>query len=229
MDWKDEVTQIINEILPENSQILLLSLTGSRAFGWAGDNMDYDVHGIFLCPNYWDWVHLGKKAYDINLYEFTHILSDMQYQHFTTFMNLSNPFHIHPKFDFDKLLSFCTPLAAKYKGEDIKSQINRFDNDNSPRTALHAYRIMMVPLHFLESRKFELNIFKLNESYGFKELDSLKAVYSTCRGAFSKEQVKQDLDYLYGLYISEIEKCETSKVDMQQANEWFNTTKEGLK
>ena len=51
---------LIKERLPAKAKILILSLTGSRAFGWAADNLDYDIHGIFVCNHvYWDWVYMG--------------------------------------------------------------------------------------------------------------------------------------------------------------------------
>jgi hypothetical protein len=219
-----EIIGIINGCLPKNAKLLFLSLTGSRAFGWASDNQDYDVHGVFLCDNYWDWVHVGRTKYDINLYEFNHLASDIQIQHFEQFMNWSNPFYVDSKFDLNGLMSFCTLDAVKQKQGDIEAQINRFKFDKAPRTALHAYRILMVPLYFIENRKFELNIFKINEKFNFQQLGKLKDAYNSSSRAFDITKVNADLDYLVNLYKQKLPSC-TDKPDMPRAIQWMNNVK----
>ncbi len=191
---------------------------------YVAENQDYDVHGIFSCEGYWDWVHLGKNGYDINLYELTHTLFDIKYQHFTIFMNFSNPFFLHPKFDYKGFMSFCGLLAVKRKVGDMTNQIKRFHYDKSPRTALHAYRIPMVCLHHAETGNMERNIFKLNEKYGFTQLTKLKQVYNRKGGSFDVEQVNKDLAYLQNLFNEKIAsfKEEEVKVNMEKAHEWFN-------
>ncbi|MHC1624228.1 MAG: hypothetical protein ACXQTR_06550 [Candidatus Methanospirareceae archaeon] len=228
-DKKKEVIGLIRERLPERAEILLLSLTGSRAFGWADERYDYDIHGLFACDKYWDWVHLGKHAYDINLYELSHALFDIKYQHFVIFMNFSNPFHLHPDFDYEGLMSFCTLRAVKQMEGNLRTQIQRFHFDKSPRTALHAYRIAMVALHYVETREFELNIYRLNEKdgYGFTMLEKLKECYLKGRYRdFDIKQVKKDLKFLYRTFKKRIAKIEDEEVDMDKAEEWFNRMKE---
>jgi hypothetical protein len=219
-----EIISIINGCLPNNAKLLFLSLTGSRVFGWASDNQDYDAHGVFLCDNYWDWVHAGRVRYDINLYEFSHLESDIQIQHFEQFMNWSNPFYIDSKFDFNGLISFCTLDAVKQKHGDIEAQINRFKFDKSARTALHAYRILMVPLYFIENRKFELDIFKINEQYNFQQLGKLKDAYNSSSRTFDITKVNADLDYLVNLYKQKLPSC-TDKPDMTKAIQWMNNVR----
>jgi predicted nucleotidyltransferase len=174
---KKRVIKLIKERLPKNGRILVLSLSGSRAFGWADERYDYDIYGIFAAKNYWDYVHSGKEEFDINLYELDHVLSEIQYQHFEFFMNISNPFYIHPGFDFRGLMSFCTIEAVRQKRGDILRQIKEFEITKNPRAALHAYRILMVPIYFLKRKKFELNVYKINRIYKFKQLEKLKIAY----------------------------------------------------
>jgi hypothetical protein len=226
MDEKisQEIQSIITQCLPSNAKILFLSLTGSRAFGWASDTQDYDVHGVFFSDGYWDWVHNGKQGYDINLYEFSHIASDIRNQHFEQFMNWSNPFYIDPKFDHSRLMQFCTTDAVKQKQADIDAQINRLKFDKSPRTALHTYRILMVPLSFLENQKFQLDLFKINEKYGFQQLSKLKDAYNGRNYTFDIAQVTQDIDYLLNEFKQKLPIC-TDKPNMTQANQWLNEVK----
>lgn len=218
------VIDMIKERLPNNAKTLILSLTGSRAFGWSDGTQDYDIHGIFICDNYWDWVHDGSNMYDINLYELNHVYSDILYQHFEEFMNFSNPFYVDDKFDFNGLMSFCTLEGVKQKHLDIQIQINRFKFDKAPRTALHAYRILMVPLYFIENRKFQLDIFKINEQYGFTELGNLKEAFHG-HSMFDVNKVLSDLEYLQNLYKEKTALC-TDKPDMDKAKEWLKSVKE---
>jgi hypothetical protein len=219
-----EIMNIINGCLPNHAKLLFLSLTGSRAFDWASDAQDYDIHGVFLCDNYWDWVHIGKGKCDINLYEFSHLLSDIQNQHFEQFMNWSNPFYIDRKFNINEFLSFCTLDAVKQKQADIDTQIRRFNFDKAARTALHAYRILMIPLYFLENRKFELDIFKINKEYNFEQLGKLKDAYNSSSSTFDATKVNADLDYLFNLYKEKVSSC-TEKPDMTKANQWMNNVR----
>ncbi len=219
-----EIQTSISQCLPKNANVLFLSLTGSRAFGWAADSQDYDVHGVFLCNNYWDWVHSGKQSFDINLYEFTHVASDIHNQHFEQFMNWSNPFYVDSKFDLDGLLQFCTPEAVKQKQGDIQAQINRFKFDQSPRTALHAYRILMIPIYFLENSKFELNVFKINEKYSFEQLSKLKDAYNIPGKPFDITKVNDDLDYLLKLY-NQMLTVKTIGPDPSTASEWMKNVR----
>jgi Predicted nucleotidyltransferase len=219
------VIDAIKGKLPAKANILFLSLTGSRAFGWADSNQDYDIHGAFLCDNYWDWIHDGKNGFDINLYELNHIYGDIIYQHFEEFMNFSNPFLVNERFDYTGLMQFCTLYGVKQVQADIQAQINTFKYERTPRAALHAYRIAMVPLYFFEHRKFILNVFKLNEEYRFAQLDKLKEAHNKGHSQYDQNKVLSDLEYLQKLYSEKVATCE-EKVDTDKAAEWIKTVKE---
>jgi len=157
---KKEVIEIIKSLLPDNATIILLSHTGSRAFGWSWYNYDFDIHGIIKCTNYWDFMHLGKSAYDINIYELSHIVDiDIPYRHTETLMNMLNPFYLDDKFPFDDFVKVLTP--SFFTESMILQQIERFKFDRHPRSALHSYRIILVPLYLLLKGKPELNVFKI--------------------------------------------------------------------
>jgi predicted nucleotidyltransferase len=216
----ERAIELIKEKLPKNGKILVLSLTGSRAFGWADERYDYDIHGIFAAKNYWDYVHSGKEGFDINIWELDHVWSDIYYQHFEFFMNISNPFYIHPKFDFKGLMKFCTIEAVKQKRGDILRQIHDFEITKSPRAALHAYRILMVPIYFLKRRKFELNVFKINRAYKFKQLEKLKNAYTRGVEGWNEKEVKRDLDRLLKEYDGLCQRKE-EKLDMKKIEDWI--------
>jgi hypothetical protein len=121
-------------------------------------------------------------------------------------------------------MSFCTLDAVKRKQGEIDTQINKFKFDNCSRTALHAYRILMVPLYFIETGKFELNIFEINKIFNFSQLTNLKNDYNSLSDSFDTSQVGSDLDYLLQLYNQKLVLC-TDKPDMTRANQWINNVR----
>jgi len=214
------VIEIIKEKLPKDGKILVLSLTGSRAFGWANENYDYDIHGTFAAKNYWDYVHSGEEGSDINIWELSHIGEDIQHQSFEFLMNISNPFYINPKFDFKGLMKFCTIEAVRQKRGDILRQIQEFEIFKNPRAALHAYRILMVPIYFLKRKKFELNIYKINRAYKFKQLEKLKIAYTQREEGWSEKEVKRDLNRLLKEYDRLCQE-KGEKLDTKKAESWL--------
>jgi predicted nucleotidyltransferase len=215
------VIEKIKMKLPSEGRILVLSLTGSRAFGWGGEGYDYDVHGIFVAKNYWEYVHTGEEGFDINLWEFSQIWPLIEEQSFEAFMNFSNPFYIHPKFDYRGFMRLCTAEAVKRKRYDIEHQVREFEATKNPRAALHSYRILMVPIYFLKKKKFELNIFKINNKYyHFKEIEKLKAAYTRGEKGWNFKRVKKDLARLKKEYDRLCKKKE-EKLDLEKAQKWF--------
>jgi hypothetical protein len=211
------------ERLPPNAKILLLSLTGSRAFGWAAENFDYDVHGIYACRDYWDWVHLGKDGIDLNLYELEHIFWDVHYQHFEVFQNLSNPIYVHPGFDFAGLMDLCTPRACDEFS--IRSQYRWLELQPNPRTALHSYRIVMVQLYWLENRRFELDVFKLNDIYRCEMLPLCRDAYAYGKNVeIDYAKVKEELGRLLDEFRKAKAKCASEGLDEEKFSRW----KEGV-
>jgi len=155
----NKLFEIIAERLPYDARILLLSHTGSRAYGWSWYNFDYDIHGVFACKNWWDWVHLGVDMFDINLYELRHLTNmDLYYKHGEVIINLGNPVYLDPEFPWDDVLDLVTPDFFPDSGVDY--QLAQLRVHFSCRTALHAYRVMIVPMHFMRFGVFEHNIFR---------------------------------------------------------------------
>lgn len=218
---KEEVLKVVRDRIPERATILFLSLTGSRAFGWGSTNQDYDVHGVVACENYWDWMHIGISKFDTNIYELQHVMFDIDRQHFEIFQNFSNAFYKDDRFDYDGMLGFCTLTGIKYMDGDIQSQIHRWKYDRAARTALHSYRILMVPLNFIETRKFELDIFKLNEKYNLTQLENLREEYITHRVRSNIDKIQEELDGLHDMYKEKMSTVKIDTPDMVKATKWL--------
>jgi len=192
-ELKNIVLKQIRTVDP-SIRVLLLSLTGSRGFGWANDRYDYDVHGIFVKNNYWDWVHLGLQGIDLNIWSLDHIFMDIYYGHFEKFQDLSNPIYIDPDYNHSEMISLCTPkMCDEYS---ILSEYKRFKLHSNPRSALHCYRIVMVRTYFLQTGNIEMNIFKLKEKFKVRNLDMLKKSYTEKIGIENYEPIYNELDEL---------------------------------
>jgi len=155
----NRIYEIVAERLPYDARILLLSHTGSRAYGWSWYNFDYDIHGVFACKGWWDWVHIGVEGFDINMYELGHLIyMDLYYKHGDTIINMGNPIYLDPEFPYDEMLDLIS--TDFWHDSMVDYQIARLQTYFSARTALHTYRVMIVPMYFMRFGRFEHNIFR---------------------------------------------------------------------
>ncbi|RLA81266.1 MAG: hypothetical protein DRG33_00920 [Deltaproteobacteria bacterium] len=235
----EEEIEMIKETIQEklgDGIILLISLTGSRAFGWADDKYDYDLHGVFYKPNYWDWVHVGERklfnnkhyGLDINMYSLGHIAEmDLRYGHFEVMMNMSNPIYSHPLFKIEMLWNLFPKETIKYLEHDIISQMNRFKmNTSSPRTALHSYRIAMLPIYYLETGRIKLNVFELNKEFfnsKFTQLEALAQSYVEKQHLYNTDIVINELDELFTMWKTTVEKYKDLSTNRERINIWYAT------
>ena len=230
--YKDIHDSIDKALYGKNKgKILCLSFTGSRAFGWGGNITDYDIHGIFAKKDYWDWVHIGRKGLDINLYELDYLFGYFpKYLSFEFFQNtMGNPIYLDPQFDYKGLSSLCNASLCYPNTLEIKKLRLSFN----PRAALHCYRGLMVQIYFLKNRKFELNIFKINKQhYNFKMLPILRDKYLASvnnRGGILNEReqnvVIKDLGRLQKDFEELKEKFKNEKADMEKFEKWKERAK----
>jgi len=209
--------QMINDRLHPEATIVLLSLTGSRAFGWGNERYDWDVHGIIAKPKWWSKVHLGERGYDINLNELTPTLRKST-TFWTIYEDLSNPFFIHPDFDFDRWQSFCTMENARNNIGSVRYQLARHNTySKDVRTALHTYRIMMVPLHFIDTGSLEINIYKCNKTLNMTQIEPLRQAYTRQkkRDPIDWQVVHDEIEVLWLKFESAISDWENYRTDKE--------------
>lgn len=168
MDWKEEhapkIYQLVRDRLPERGEILLLTYTGSRMFGWGGDHYDIDCRGIITCPNWWSDVHHGERLYDCTVENILHALRRVP-TYWTFHEDLSEGFYAHKHFDHKTMKSFCCSKHVEHHLHSIKLQISRLTVQQSVRTALHSYRLLLVPLNFLDTGEVVIDALKVNEEH----------------------------------------------------------------
>jgi len=217
---KNRAYNIVKEILPERGKILCLSLTGSRAFGWGSKYYDIDVRGIIACKDYWDTMHVGKDHFDINIEELTHVFGSVEYRYWCLFEDLSNPFYIDPDFDYQGLMSLCTAENVKRSLYSIDVQLKRLEVFKTIRTALHCYRVLMVPLHFLRTGKIVTNVLKINEEYNFSQLKRMSDLYKERKTAsINWNEVHKNLSDLRSELEEELSK-RTDTLDQEAYENW---------
>lgn len=198
----------IQEMLGPGKPLLLLSLTGSRAFGWASDNNDYDIHGIFCAQHWFDYVHYGGRIenipVDLNLHSLDHVLY-MAFYHPSaeTLLNLTEPLWSAPGF-FELFERYILANVNKLFFYDftVQSELHRLMYFH-PRTALHAYRVLLYPIYWAKTGKLVKNIYRIIEELGLE----LKGPYE-CREAHQTKKnekcredvVRAELGRLYEEY-----------------------------
>ena len=220
---KENILKIIRDLLPQNGTILCLSFTGSRAFGWASENYDIDIRGVVACKDWWNYVHWGRHLYDINVDEMWAIFKGIK--SWSLFANLCNAFYVDPDFDYKEFMSLCSSENTRDNLGNIVYQKQKLEYDKSPRTGLHTYREIMAPLHFLKTRKVEIDLMEINKVYGLEEIYKMRDVYSRhSNDVINWEKVKEDIKNLEEELAKEMD-LHTDVIDMTRVNELEEKTK----
>jgi len=76
-----------------------------------------------------------------------------------------------------------------------------------------------VSIYFLKRKKFELNIYKINRAYKFKQLEKLKIAY-TQGGKWNENEIKRDLNRLLKEYDRLCQE-KGEKLDTKKAESWL--------
>ena len=198
-ELKEKVFNLIGGFSFKDFKILLLSLTGSRAFGWGGRYYDWDIHGIFHAENFFDYIHSGKEGMDLNLWDISNIFIKIERKHWTVFEDLSNPIFVSKIFDHEEFLSLGSAENVKIHMPTIENEFLRALRLKNIRQALHGYRLLLEPLYFLKTRKIETYIPKVNdEIFGSKIFMEMCKAYSERKNIpVDWNKVKEEYEILY--------------------------------
>ena len=228
----ENVVKLVESILPSEAKILIVSHTGSRAFGWGAENLDYDFRGVFyVSKTYWDWAHIGIKGYDITMETLEHLKWQIYYRHWTVFYNLSKPVYLNPIFDMDRFLSLCGSDCIKYHLPSIKNEILRLKHvHKSPRAGLHCYKELMIPIYYLKTGKIEINCAKLNEEYfHLEQFDRMLENYKYGRKVeINWDEAIKDYDELLSELENLLEK-RNDRLDVNKLNEFIKDIENKMK
>lgn len=206
--------KVAKDMLPDDAEILLLSFTGGRAFGWGGEHHDLDIHGFFAYDEDWFFkCHSNTRGFDMTLNNVQSVENPkLRWGRWKQYYDKSNPFYTHDKFDFEKdFISNCKPEYVQHIfPRDLNLQFARMDLSFSTRSALHTYKEMMIPLYYLETGEIESNVIGIinkHESFGYEELSKCGEKYKTRDGSINidEQAVRDELEELYRRIAKELE------------------------
>jgi hypothetical protein len=228
-EYKQKLLKFLNEIF--DGKILLLSLTGSRAYGWANDKFDYDVHGVFSKYSFFDTLHHGfnQLGCDLNLYELSELVSRIYYRSSELIINLANPFYTN-NFSITDVYDLLDSSFGWY--DSFIHDYNVYIQSQSPRSALHCYRLALIPIYFFNFNEFEHNIFAINQALGYKLIGIYLAREHYLgqngilqpRRPYNHKVILAELDYLKSKLKETLEKVPskfTKEKFFELSKKWF--------
>jgi len=158
----DLALKIANDMIPDDAEVAMLSFTGGRAFGWGHDKHDVDLHGYMVKPGWFKKVHTDKHNYDLTLFNIEYYdRKEGQWptHRFKQFYDKSNPVYVNADFDYDEFMDQLEPsLVENVYPHSIETQIARLETRFRDRTALHSYKELLIPLHYLRTGEIEANV-----------------------------------------------------------------------
>lgn len=176
-EQQERIIEIVQDMLPPEADLALLSYTGGRAFGWGNDRHDIDVHGFFASE---EWpvrkLHADPEIFDTTVTNIKSLTDpEIRTRRWKNYYDKSKPIYVHPDFDYqgdfmDKVEKEHIEHVYPY---DLKLQTSRLENSFTPRNALHTYKELLIPLHFLETGEVESDVTVINDE-GQWYLDGLR-------------------------------------------------------
>lgn len=205
----NDAVETVQSLLPDEAELALLSYTGGRAFGWGSDRHDYDFHGYIVNPGWFRKVHTDKGKYDItvrNIDAFEPPERTWPTHRFKQFYDKSNPIHIHEKFDYDEFMGQLEPSTIQnVYPHSIGSQMSRLEHNFSARTALHSYKEILIPLHYLRTGEVESNVVD-NIDHDLPGMDACVSRYRDREAVDLPETlIHEELETLFDALGSELE------------------------
>lgn len=219
---EEKLFNLVNKIKPRKMELIFLTYTGSRVFGWGSSVYDIDVHGIFVYPNWFDYVHTGETPYDMTWQSLNHKIMMKRRLYFNEFLNDANPIYVHPHFDYEGMMNLASPQFV-VQGS-LTNQYNRFKSSKDIRTALHTYRVILCRYHFIKTGEIEPNVLNINEQYGLDYwLPKLCDMYAN-RNWHSEEfdwvEISNEIDDLYEKACEKIPRESKSTLDSEDFDKW---------
>jgi len=202
-----------------------LAFTGSRAYGWGGTHYDRDLPGIVASYGpYWDDMHIGRRGYDMHLYNIDpHFRYNMP-KRWPVFEDFSKPVYVHEGFNLKEYMSFCSGNHLRRQLHTIETELQKAREMKQVRKALHGYRQLMDAIHWLETGEMEIDVLKLNEKFALDQLPVLCKMYETRK--FGKVRwgcVFREFDYLEERLQGALS-LNTREVDEEALLQWQSVT-----
>lgn len=201
---RERALEIARNRLPDRAELAIVSHTGGRAFGWGTDKHDWDVHGFFVCDDWFRQVHSDKESYDMTLRNIDSFERPRwETRRFKQFYDKGGaPIFINEKFDYEGWFEELTPeTVLNVFPHATQLQLDRLHSQFNVRSACHTYKELMIPLHFLLNGDIEPNVVhKVNphDDFQYDGLDACAECYGT------NLDLQDDFDYTEEMVWGEI-------------------------
>lgn len=167
-----KVKETVENMICGECKVLSISLTGAWGFGWGFGNLDHDLAVLYHCkvkhPSYMYFdLNVDNYALDINVRSVKNLLySGFAHPSFESIVQYADAEYIDPEFKpkWDIIESHVNELFV-WKGY-IEEEIERFERYPHPRSALHAYRVILQPIYTITKKKLKKNIFEIIDELG---------------------------------------------------------------
>lgn len=204
---QEKAVEIGKKLVPEGGELVLLSYTGGRAFGWGMEYHDWDVHGWFAKPEgVYHKIHAAENGFDLTIRNIEDVEDpDIRYDRWKKYYDLSNPIYIHDDFDYQDYYNHLEPeIISQIYPFDVRLQIARMEHQFHARSVLHTYKEMLIPLNYLYYDEIETNVLEINKKPRFQFDGVVKAdeAYSRHSNVDIKEYKDLVWDEIQELFIA---------------------------
>ena len=222
---KENAISVAKELIPEKAELVLLSFTGGRAFGWGGNHHDIDIHGMFAYDDDWFFkCHSNNNGYDMTLQNVYSVEEpELRWGRWKQYYDKSNPIYTHEEFDFESdFMDKCKPKYIDHIfPHDLHLQFSRYDLQPTIRSALHTYKEMLIPLYYLETGEIESNVIDIintHPSFRYEELSACGEKYKNRESneSIDHSKVRGELEEIYWRLAEELDMLDSSGIDRSE-------------
>lgn len=204
-----EAIGVATSLLPDDADLVLLSYTGGKAFGWGTADTDWDIKGFFAKPDWFFKVHSGGNmnladggAFDMTLIN-VHDVTDPNIRtgRWNLYYDLAQPFYINPEFDYRAdFMDHVEPDTIEHiYPYSLRMERHRFEERRTPRAACHLYKEHVIPLYYLIVGEVESDVAEINkhEAFRYDELDTAMSAYGEEFDAIDGDAVLSDVTSMF--------------------------------
>lgn len=203
---KKKAVEVAKDLIPDDAELVLLSFTGGRAFGWGGEHHDIDIHGMFAYDKEWFFkCHSNTRGFDMTLQNVYNSNSpELRWGRWKQYYDKSNPIYTHEDFDFEEdFIDQCKPeYVQNVFPYDLNLQFARCDINFNTRSSLHTYKEMMIPLYYLITGEIEsdiVNVINEHQEFRYEELSKCAEKYKHRESSvdINDNKVREEHEELY--------------------------------
>ncbi len=207
LERQEDAIQVMEEALPDEGELALLSYTGGKAFGWGIDTKtDWDAKGFFVYPDWFYKCHvggnisLGMGGYDMTIFNITSFEDPrIRYRRWKLYYDCAQPFYIHDEFDYwSDFMDHVKPETIEHiYPHELQREQFRMELEMTGRSVSHCYKEHMIPLYFLETGKIESDCIKINKHFDFDGFKQACEAYRGPNDVLEWDVINDEIDWMF--------------------------------